>query len=249
MGFCTYCGGTTQEGAKFCPKCGKPAAVVSPAKDALRTANSYLDEVAAVADSIDKVSSLGRNDATAALSTLDLADRQLQTAEAAVEPSNATEVLEGVRLARASSLMFRGMIQGVTMANRAESVRLIESSISLVDSFPMSHYCLGVMRVELGQREGAIEAFERAVTLDPNNLDYRKTLDRLHNESNLAIAMHSFRGSKPVLGCLSIMALLAVPMGLLMMVNGNFGSGMMMMIVNVGFWGGLAFLYWKMKTR
>jgi len=249
MGFCAHCGGTSQDGARFCPKCGNPIGVVSVAKQALRTANSYLDEVVAMGGSINKVSSLSRGDASAALKTLDLAERQLQTAESTSEPSESTEIGESVRLARVTSLMCQGMILGITMGNRIESVRLIEQSISLEGSFPMSHYCLGLMRVELGQREGAIEALKRAVALDPNNLDYTKTLDRVQNESNFAIAMHSFRGSKPLLGCLSIMAVLSIPMGFLMMVSGGVGEGMMMMFVNVGFWGGLAFLYWKMKTR
>lgn len=219
------------------------------ANQALVLANSYLDEVKEVADSFDQVIALGHDEAIDALRTLDLADRQIAVGEAA--PLTEPEVDAGMSVAtllKATSTLYRGVINGFSLGRRSEGLRLVQEAISLVDTFPMAYHALAVLHLELGQKEPAVEALRKAVELDPENLEFRKFLDRVESESGTAIKAAAFRGSRRVLGCLVVLGAVGV-LGSLMMATVDLGSGLFSLVISVAFWGGLALLYWKVKTR
>jgi len=98
------------------------------------------------------------------------------------------------------------------------------------------------------RKHEALQHLRRAVELAPDDLGCRKMLDRIQGTSSLVLRLRAFRGSW---GCLSVLGLLgAISLTMVFVAIGQGELRMMAgMLVNVTFWGGLAYLYWRLKSR
>jgi tetratricopeptide (TPR) repeat protein len=68
------------------------------------------------------------------------------------------------------------------------AIRILHQAVALDPMLAPAHYWIGLLEAGLFHKPQAIVAFERAVALDPNNLDYKKDLGRAHNISTSQIA-------------------------------------------------------------
>ena len=166
------------------PAASRPRDPVS-AVAALQLAHAYIVEVQ------DNIKALPGNPAMAAhlLNELSLASKQLALAEAAdaTAPLNDDEH-DTFSLAdlKARALFFEAVCRSEADAKRA--IRILHQAIALAPMLAPAHYWIGSLEAGLFHKPQAIAAFERAVALDPDNLDYKKDLGRAHNISASQIA-------------------------------------------------------------
>jgi len=126
------------------------------------------------------------------LNTLALAARQLDVAE----KSDPDAILEGEDkdgLYRFSIGELKGMallLEGLTHQayDLKRAIPALTKSTEFNPNNPAAFYALGLTHAVNLNKAEAVAAFERAVALDPKNLQYRKELDRAQNVTGLEIA-------------------------------------------------------------
>jgi tetratricopeptide (TPR) repeat protein len=208
------------------------------AQDAVRClelAQSYLTEIEDSVDSLEGNESLGRQ----MMKTVDLAMKQIDTADRL----DASAQLDGADVAyfRARAFGDKGMVENLGLGKRAAAIASLKRSLEYCDDVAMTHYAIGGIYAQSGNKEQAISHLQRAVELEPDNVEYRKLLDRLENVSGVGLRASAFRGSWKtllILGGLSFV-------GLLILLAGQVGGGLFFLLV----FGGAAFAYWKLKSR
>ncbi len=166
------------------PAAAQPRDPVS-AIAALQLAHAYIREVQ------DNAKSLPGNAAMAAhlLNELSLASKQLAVAEAADATATLSDDEHGTfSLAdlKARALFFEAVCRSEADAKRA--IRILHQAIALDPLLAPAHYWIGSLEAGLFHKPQAIAAFERAIALDPANLDYKMELGRAHNISMSQIA-------------------------------------------------------------
>ena len=82
---------------------------------------------------------------------------------------------EAVRLINLSSVLLSEEKYG-------EAAEMLRTAIRYDDSFPQAYNNLGIALAELGDEEGAKEAFSRALELDPSNSSAKSNLNRMKEE-------------------------------------------------------------------
>ncbi len=166
------------------PKAPPPRDAVS-AVAALQLAHAYLREVQ------DNLKALDGNAAMAAhlLNDLSLASKQLAVAEGA----DATAILTddehgtfGLADLKARALFCEAVCRSGTDPKRA--IRILHQSVALEPMLAPAHYWIGSLEADLFHKAQAIAAFERAIAIDPDNLDYKMELGRAHNISMSQVA-------------------------------------------------------------
>lgn len=201
----------------------------------LKLADSYLNEVMESLEHIEGNESLGRD----MLNTIGLSVKQLDKAEQ-LDPSAHIDGLD-INYLRANAFGIRGAIESDALGKRSVAISSLKKSIDLCDDIDISHYTIGAIYANTGNKEEAIKHLRRAVELNPDNMEYRKLLDRLGNVSGVGMKVGAFRGSWKVILVLSGLSLV----GLIMAASGEAGAG----IFNFLFWGAIAFIYWKVKSK
>lgn len=174
------------------PKPATPAvaaAVTSEPRDpvaalaALELAQAFMSGVA------DRISAAEGNPAQAAqfLNELSLASRQLDLAGRAdpgavltIEDDGATLTFNLTEL-KARALFLEGVCRSEADPNRA--IRILTQAAELEPMMVRAHYSIGLLEAQLYRKARAIAALERAVALEPKNLDFRKDLQRVRNIS------------------------------------------------------------------
>jgi hypothetical protein len=127
------------------------------------------------------------------LNTLSLASKQLDAAQK-FDPD---AILEGqddneqpysfsVNELKARALLIEGMTHQVYDTRRA--IPALVAATRADPTFAQAFYALGLTHAENMNKGHAIEAFQRAVALDPKNLTYRKELNRVENVTGAEIA-------------------------------------------------------------
>lgn len=179
------------------------------------------------------------------IKTLELAEKQLENAEK-IDP---TVVLDGnsITTFKAQVFLQRGLVESYGLGKYSSAIKNIEKSISHLDNFPNSHYMLGLLYADAGKKADALVHLNRAAELDPDNIEFQKVIDYLENTSSVALKtsvaarkVAIFRGSWKILAVPIGLALI----GLIMLIQGQATAG----TLNILFWGGIAFGYWKWKT-
>jgi tetratricopeptide (TPR) repeat protein len=61
---------------------------------------------------------------------------------------------------------------------RNDAARLSQEAVALDEHYADAWYCLGLARDMLGQKKPALEAYERAAALEPNNSVYMAVLEQ-----------------------------------------------------------------------
>jgi tetratricopeptide (TPR) repeat protein len=171
--------------------------------------------------------------------SLDLALKQFKKADD-LEPGISLEDGKNTITGKAFAFGLKGVVQNMGLGKRAEAVKNLERSLEITDDIASVHQSLGWIYADSGNKEKGLFHLKKAVELDPDDIESRKTLDRLENVSQAALKYSSFRGSKKALliwGGLTFLALIGI-------FSGWDGS-----IVSFIVFGLITFLYWKAKTK
>jgi tetratricopeptide (TPR) repeat protein len=151
---------------------------------ALELAHAYLSEVA---DDLGKVAGDPARTA-AALNTLSLASKELdkvaradRTASLTVDDKDCGVRIFTLNDLKAFALLYEGLCRSLEDPRRA--IRILEQATAIAPDAAEAHYWIGVLNIDLSHRKRAVAALERAVTLDPDNLEYRKALGRAESIS------------------------------------------------------------------
>ena len=205
------------------------------AVQSLKLADSYLKEVEDSFEQVEGNESLGHD----LLNTVNLAMKQIDKAEQIDSNAN----LDGIdsTFLRARALGDRGVIESDSLGKRSAAISSLTKSIELCDDIDITHYAIGVIYSQTGKKNEALKHLRRAVDINPENMEYRKILDRLENVSDVGMKVGAFRGSWKVILVLGGLSLA----GLIMALSGEGVPG----IFNFIFWGVIAFIYWKVKSK
>ena len=164
---------------------------------ALELAQAFMSGVA------DGISAVQGNPALAAqsLNELSLASRQLNLAECADPSAALTIEVDGDSVTftltelKARALFLEGICRSEADPNRA--IRILTQAVELEPMMARAHYSIGLLEATLYHKERAIAALERAVALEPKNLDFRKDLHRVRNISASEIVFeHAASGTR-----------------------------------------------------
>jgi len=163
---------------------------MASAVDALRLSRSYLEEVEQRFDQLESgdtslVQQLDR--------TLELAKRQIELAEQ-LDPNVAIDEYN-LPEARLKYHYWKAGIESSSRKNNAAAIEHLKSALAIDESFAPTHFMLALCYAATGRKSDALTHSRRAVELDPENMEYRKTLDRLENVSGAALQLGTFRGS------------------------------------------------------
>jgi len=210
---------------------------MASAVDALRLSMSYLEEVEQRFDELDS----GDGSLAQQLSrTLDLAKKQIELAEQ-LDPNVAIEEYN-LPEARLKYHYWRAGLKSSAFKDNAGAIEHLSSALAIDESFAPTHFMLAQCYAASGRKSDALVHARRAVELDSENMEYRKSLDRLENVSGAALQLGTFRGSWKVLLVLAGLTLLFT--------IGGFGSGQALFgIVCLLVGGGVTYAYWRWKHR
>ena len=212
------------------------------AVQSLKLADSYLTEVEEAIRQTELNESAGRE----LLNTIQLAIKQVDKAARTDSAAQLDGI--GITFFRARAFGDRGILENNALGRRSAAILSLRTSIELCDHIPDAHYAIGLIYSHTGKKEDALRHLRRAVDLSSDDMEYRKTLDRIENAPKLGMQLGAFRGSWKVMVVLVGFTLI----GLIMMVAmpilvGEIGA-IVPGIINFIFWGGIAFLYWKVKS-
>lgn len=171
------------------------------AVDALKLANSYLRELdEPIGDALDDPIK-----AAHFLETVTLASKQIAIAEdndatatITVEAQDGEQITKDVSGLKAEALFYEAMCRAGEDMKRA--AKIMEQAIALKPAIPQFYFTYGIFHQRMMNKKKAVEALERAVNLEPDNIEYRKELDRTRNipESEVVIAKGMEAGRKGV---------------------------------------------------
>lgn len=210
----------------------------SEAIQSLNLADSYLKEViGAIDQGLEKDETAG-NELT---HTIDLAMKQIDKAER-IDASTQLDDID-IRHFRARAFGLRGIVEYRSFGKRSAAISSLKKSIELADNIDIAHYTIGIIYADTGKKEDGLRHLRKAVDLAPDDMEYRKTLDRLEHVSSVGLKVGAFRGSWKVI-------LILCGLSLLGLIKAFSSSG----DTNVGIvWfilcGGIAFAYWMVKSR
>ena len=210
--------------------------------NALKLANSYLDEVVELIPNPFDIQPESVNDI---IEALDLASKQLDKAEK-LDPevtvpheveSGTTEL--DVKTTRTSIYFYRGLTVGFGKGEAAAGAKLIEQGIAIMPvGFANAHFALAILYADSGRKSDGVQHLRKAIELEPDNMEFQKMLGRLENKSEPKLWIASFRGSMKVFFTLCAMAFF----GLIVMFM-NTSAGFMIFLL----FGGVAGWYWRWK--
>ncbi len=159
------------------------------AVDAMQLAHAYMSEFH------DDIGNTLTDPAFAAqtLNTLSLISRQLDIADRA-DPS-ATLTVEGkdgepntlsLTMMKGAALYYEATCRMADSPKRA--VQLFEQCLEQTPDAANAYFWIGTLHADMFNKARAIEAFEKALALEPGNLEYRKALVRTQNISGTQVA-------------------------------------------------------------
>jgi tetratricopeptide (TPR) repeat protein len=156
-----------------------PAAV-----EAMELAYAYLDEV-----DFERMPDM----ASEYLNTIALASKQIAIAEKtdpdatfALEHDDGSTSVMTVNELKAHALFKEGVCHADADPRRA--VRVLEQAAAIDPMQASTHYWIGLLHAQLFNKQLAIAALEKALAIDPRNIEYRKALDRARNISGAQVA-------------------------------------------------------------
>ena len=212
--------------------------VESEATQSLKMAASYLQDVQ---EAVDQGLERDETGAIELIDTIDLAMKQIDKAER-IDPS--AEIDESlISQFRAHAFGLRGTVEYNAFGKRSAAISSLKKSIEMDDNIHIAHYAIGVIYADCGKKEDSLRHLRKAVELAPDNMEYRKTLDRLEHVSSVGLKLGAFRGSWKVFLVLSGLSLL----GLIMAFSpgGDTGTGIFWFIL----FSGITVAYWMVKSR
>ncbi len=204
-------------------------------EQAIKLGYSYNDEVT---DALNANLEGNEQLAYELIKSLDLALKQFKKADD-LEPGISLDDGKNTITGKAFALGLKGVVQNMGLGKRAEAVKNLEKSLEITDDIASVHQSIGLIYADSGNKEKGLFHLKKAVELDPDDIESRKTLDRLENVSQAALKYSSFRGSKKVLliwGALTLLALI-------------FAFQEPNQFITFFIFGAITFLYWRAKTK
>ena len=205
------------------------------AVQSIKLGYSYNDEVL---DTLDERLTGNEELAYQLIRNLDLALKQFTKADE-LEPDLVLEDGSNTKTGKAFSFALKGVVQNMGLGKRSQAISNLKKSIEICDDIGVAHHSIGLIYAESGDKEKGFEHLRKAVELEPNNIEYKKNLDRLENVSGFAMKYSSFRGSKKVLLIWSGLTLISLIAGF------SDPNGFIAFVI----FGAITFLYWRVKTR
>ena len=159
------------------------------AVDAMQLAHAYMSEFH------DDIGNTLTDPAFAAqtLNTLSLISRQIDIAERAdpsatltVEGKDGTPITFSLTMMKGAALYYEATCRMADSPKRA--VQLFEQCLELTPDAANAYFWIGTLHADMFNKARAIEAFEKALALEPGNLEYRKALVRAQNISGTQVA-------------------------------------------------------------
>ena len=127
------------------------------------------------------------------LNTLSLISRQLDIAERAdpsatltVEDKDGEHVAYTITSLKAGAIFYEAMCRMAD--NPKRSIKLFEQALELTPDAAHAYFWIGMLNADMLNKGAAVAAFEKAVALDPRNMDYRKELLRAESISGGQVA-------------------------------------------------------------
>jgi tetratricopeptide (TPR) repeat protein len=157
---------------------------MTPAEIALTTAHAFFKDV-------DEA--LQRDDSPSPdlINTLSLGSRKLMEAEKldpdAKLPNYDNTGTVSIRDIKAMGVGLEGKFQ-LFSGEFKKAIALFDQSIALNPDIPISWASKGIAHGQLMQKQEAIAAFQKAIELDPENIDYHKALTEVQSISGSEIA-------------------------------------------------------------
>lgn len=166
----------------------QPIRDTATAVAAMELAHAYMREIDD--DVFDAVADPAK--AHALLTTNALASKQLAIAEqndpdasVSIELKDGSSLTFSLRELKAQALYYEGICRIGDNPKRA--VRILEQACALAPESGTFHFWAGFVHDRLFNKRQAIAAFEKALAINPTNLEYRKALDRARNMSGARV--------------------------------------------------------------
>lgn len=176
-----------------------PAAAVAALQDRPRDTETAVDAMqlalAYIAEFTDDLGNALDDPAYAArvLNTLSLISRQIEIADRAdptaivtIETDKGEEITHSVTTLKAAAIYYEAMCR--MAADPKRSLRLLEQVLEHTPDAAHAYFWIGTLNADMLNKGAAVAAFEKAVALDPRNMDYRKELVRAQSISGSQIA-------------------------------------------------------------
>lgn len=164
-----------------------------PAVQALAVAYSFITDCVAMMERVAHSDNFPQY-APEALNTISLAAKQIQVAEKlnpnavlSIELPDGTDHEFSIPHLKAVLLAQEGMVH-VQSGNYKKAVPILETATTLDPVNPHCWHWLGLAHGHQLNKGPAINAYEKAIELAPDNLEYRKNLERIKNISGGQIA-------------------------------------------------------------
>ncbi len=156
---------------------------------AMELALAYLDEVrTAASPAVEDTATRRRHLNTLALATKKINSAERADPDAMLELQNKDGSIRRYRLSemKAEALFLEGLTHHIYDLDRA--IPALVKATKLNPHDPRAFYVLGLTHAANMNKGKAVAALRAAVALDPDNLDYRKDLDRVENVTATEIA-------------------------------------------------------------
>jgi tetratricopeptide (TPR) repeat protein len=212
--------------------------VNSEALQALTLGYSYLDDVN------EQILSGNINDnyqlSSKLIKDLKSAIKNFEKAES-LDPDVELEDGRNSSIGKAVSIGAIGCIKFEGYRERENAVKLLKEALDMHEELPMFHAELGAIYANQGNKQLAIDHLKRAIELEPDEMEYRKTLDKLEDLSDSALKTSAFKGNPIALIVWFGLAILSIII--------TFSEGQFIMFPFGLLCAFIGYRYWKSKSK
>jgi tetratricopeptide (TPR) repeat protein len=213
----------------------------------LKLADSYLKEVM---EALDQGVEGNEDAGHELLNTIDLAMKQIDKAEETDPTAQLDDI--GITRFRARAFGLHGTVEYRALGKRSAAISSLKKSIELADDIDIAHFTIGVIYADTGKKEDGLRHLRKSVDLAPDDMEYRKTLDRLEHVSSVGLKVGAFRGSWKVILVLCGLSLFGLVIFAMAIKDPGAPGGSGSAVVGIGwlvFWAAIVFVYWRVKSR
>ncbi len=166
--------------------------------------------------------------------------KNIEKAES-IDPKAELDDGRGIIAGKALSIGFMGCIEFEGHEEREKAIKLLKEALDLHDEIALFHAELGMIYANQGKKQLAVDHLKQAIELEPENMEYRKRLDKLEDCSESALKTRAFKGNP-------IALLVWFGLAIILLIAGFNTSDPIGLIGGI-ICGGIGFLYWKAKSK
>ena len=205
---------------------------------ALKLGYSYQDEVLEILDK----SNIEKNYQLASKLIRDLKS-SLKNFEKAEKLDPDVELEDGRNISngKALSIGIIGCIEFEGNGEREKAVKLLNEALDIYDEIAMFQAELGMIYANQGKKQLAVGHLKKAIELEPENMEYRKRLDKLEEWSESALKTSAFKGNPIALVVWFGLAIISMII--------TFSEGEIIMLPFGLLCAFIGYRYWKSKSK